>query len=87
MSDTLARIREDGVGNGFTVLDPKDGFRQDGKLWFGTCAVCNGRVTNSRLDGVWTHYKTITVSRHANGSPLRQDTQTFDYCPTARGEE
>lgn len=82
----LERIRREGVGDGFTALNTADGFRQDGALWFGECSVCGERVTNSHRDGVWTHTKTVVVSRHADGSPLQQNSTEFSYCPTERGE-
>lgn len=84
--EQVRQARENGLGNGFLVLNPEDGFRQDGSLWFGTCSVCGQRVTNSWRNGVWEHSVTVTESYHKNGSPLRQSTQTFDYCPTERGE-
>lgn len=83
----LQRIRENGEGDGFKVLDPRDGFRQDGSLWFGTCSACHERVTNSQRDGMWEHSTTVTESYHTDGSPLSQSTQFFDYCPTARRAE
>jgi hypothetical protein len=82
----LDRIRQDGVADGFTALNTADGFRQDGTLWFGDCSVCGERVFNSWRDGVWTHTKRVTVSRHADGSPLQQTSTQFAYCPTERGE-
>jgi hypothetical protein len=39
-------IREQGIGNGFTALNPADGYRKDNRLWFGNCSVCGERVTN-----------------------------------------
>ena len=27
-------IRKNGIGNGFTVIKPEDGYRKDNTLWF-----------------------------------------------------
>ena len=62
--------------NGFTVLDPHDGFRKDNRLWFGTCSVCGETVTNSHLENVWKH--TVILEQERNYTKSR----TVDYCPS-----
>jgi hypothetical protein len=69
---TLSEIREQGIGNGFTVLNPADGFRKDNTLWFGNCANCGERVTQSRFHKYWAH--TISVGQNAS--------REVDYCPS-----
>lgn len=84
----LQRIRENGEGNGFSVLEPADGFRRDGSLWFGTCSVCGERVTNSLRDGVWSHRVATGDTRDSDGFILGTASVLVGYCPTARkGEE
>lgn len=83
----LQRIRENGEGIGFSVLEPDDGFRRDGSLWFGTCSVCGERVTNSWRDGVWSHRVVTEEVRHPDGWVARSTSHQVDYCPTARNGE
>ena len=68
---TLSEIREQGIGNGFTVINPADGYRKDNTLWFGNCANCGKRVTQSRFDKFWSH--TISVGPNSF--------RDVDYCP------
>ena len=77
MTNTLSLkdIREQGIGNGFTVLNPHDGFRKDNTLWFGTCNTCGESVTQSHFDKTWNH--TVYLVKEANHSVSRQ----VDYCP------
>lgn len=87
LTDTeVQQVRENGLGNGFSVTDPADGFRQDDTLWFGTCSVCGETVHNSWRDGIWKH--TVYTSRtfYDNGLPKSSSSYDTDYCPTARGE-
>lgn len=87
MTDTeLSEIRENGLGNGFAVLNPEDGFRRDNTLWFGTCSECGESVSNSWRDGVWEHAIRTNQTYHKDGSLLSQSTRFVDYCPTQRGE-
>jgi hypothetical protein len=72
-------IREQGIGNGFTALNPADGYRKDNRLWFGNCSVCGDRVTNSNLSGVWEH--TLILEQGKNYTKSRQ----IDYCPEVGG--
>ena len=51
----IMKIRENGIGSNFRVINPADGFRKDNRLWFGTCSVCGERVVNSSFKGVWEH--------------------------------
>ncbi len=83
----IQEIRENGLGNGFTVLDPKDGFRQDNRVWFGRCSVCGEQVSNGLDDGKWNHSITKTITYHSSGAVCQTDTRYVDYCPTERGEE
>jgi hypothetical protein len=82
----LTQIRAEGLGNGFTVLNPEDGFRRDGTVWFGTCSECGEQVSNSWRDGVWEHTVRTVISYHADGvTPCQTSNQSFGYCPE-RGE-
>lgn len=83
--EEVTRVRADGLGNGFVVIDPADGFRRDGSVWFGTCSVCNERVTNSWRDGVWKH--TIYTRKVINPDGFISSSASYqsDYCPTERG--
>lgn len=72
---SLKDIREQGIGNGFTVLNPADGFRKDNTLWFGECSNCGERVTCDGFTKVWNHR--IYSVKEANHSISRQ----VDYCP------
>jgi hypothetical protein len=78
MSD-FWEIREKGIGNGFSVLNPADGYRKDNRLWFGNCSVCEERVTNSNLKGIWEH--TLILERDGLSTKSRQ----IDYCPKVGG--
>ena len=52
----IEEIREKGIGNGFTVVNPEDGFRKDNTIWFGNCSKCGNRVSNSIMTKfVWKH--------------------------------
>lgn len=82
----VERIRKNGEGNGFTVLDPADGFRGDGSLWFGTCSACGERVSNSWLDGAWEHTVYTARTYYETGMVATSTSYQTDYCPTARGE-
>ena len=83
--EEVARIRRDGVGNGFVVNSPADGFRGDGSVWFGTCSVCNERVTNSWRDGVWKHTIYTRKVINTNGFISSSNSYQSDYCPTEQG--
>jgi len=69
---SLSEIREQGIGNGFTVLNPADGFRKDNTLWFGKCDTCGETVTQSRFHKFWEH--TISVGPNTY--------RGVDYCPS-----
>ena len=71
---TIQETRTQGIGNGFKVLNPADGYRQDNRLWFGECSVCGERITNSALDGVWKHTQQLE-----NGW-----SKQIDYCPKTK---
>ena len=87
LTDTeVQQVRENGLGNGFIALEPADGFRQDGALWFGTCSVCGESVHNSWRDGIWKHTVYTNKTYHADGSLLSSTSHDTDYCPTQRGE-
>jgi hypothetical protein len=79
----LDLVLTEGIGKGFMVLDPEDGFRKDNSLWFGTCDQCGERVHNSRHTGIWEHTIILETTYHANGtSILSQKSKTVDYCPS-----
>ena len=80
--ETFEYNRINGIGSNFKVINHKDGFRNDGRLWFGECVECGETVTNSTLMGYWEHTVTTVISRHANGNPLHSQTQGFPYCPS-----
>jgi hypothetical protein len=76
------------AGNGFEVLEARDGFRKDNSMWFGKCSICGDIVTNSRADNVWMHMvwyeKGWFFSEYfLNGTPPNvAKTEKVDYCPT-----
>jgi len=63
--NNLDNIRQNGIGNGFTVSDPHDGFRKDNTLWFGKCDTCGETVTQSHFDTTWNH--TVPVDGRVGG--------------------
>lgn len=82
--ENFQQVREQGIGNGFTVLNPEYGYRKDNRLWFGECSECGERVTNSSLTGKgWEHTITTVHSRHASGTVAHATSYTIDYCPKA----
>jgi hypothetical protein len=83
--ENFQQVREMGLGNGFSVLNPADGYRKDNRLWFGECSVCGERVTNSSLTGNgWEHNLILEQTFHADGvSPLMTRSKRIDYCPMA----
>ena len=76
--ENFQSIRENGIGNGFTVLNPADGFRKDGRLWFGTCSECGESVTNSIFNGYWEHSVITKITEN------HTRTQHFPYCLKTR---
>lgn len=82
----VQHIRTAGLGNGFSVTDTRDGFRQDGALWFGTCETCGETVTNSWRDGVWTHTTYTSQTYYSTGHIATSTSKQTDYCPVERGE-
>ena len=53
---TIKEIRSNGIGDGFTVVNPHDGFRKDNTIWFGKCEECGDHVSNSFMtDYKWKH--------------------------------
>lgn len=67
----IQKIRQEGIGNGFKVINPADGYRKDNRLWFGECSLCGERLTSSLWDnGVWMH----TIQLSASSS------RKVDYC-------
>lgn len=83
--EEVSEIRKNGVGNGFSVLTPADGHRQDNTLWFGECSVCGNRVTNSIKDGVWSHTNYTSRSYNKDGVLCASSSFESDYCPKERG--
>ena len=79
-----ARIRTEGIGSNFSVLNPHDGYRKNDQLWFGTCAQCCERVTSSRHDGnAWMHRLVIEKGVPLGMSGRGDTTRQIDYCPKA----
>jgi hypothetical protein len=78
----IQQIRKEGIGNGFRVVDPHDGFRQNDQLWFGKCNKCNQMVTNSSLDGTWKHTVYTELTYWGNSSlPNSSTSHQVNYCP------
>lgn len=87
LTDTeVQQVRENGLGNGFIVTEPADGFRQDGTVWFGTCETCGETVTNSWRDGVWKHTVYSSKTYYSTGLIAQSASKQTDYCPVERGE-
>lgn len=84
----ITTIRARGIGKGFTVSDPHDGFRQNNQLWFGKCTSCGETVTNSNLTGVWEHTVYTLVEYYSKDSTFPNHTSSYkvDYCPTVEGK-
>lgn len=70
-------IRESGIGNGFTVSNPADGYRKDNRLWFGTCDTCGESVTNSSLTGKGWEHDVVVGTIGTTGKIHKR----LDYCP------
>lgn len=73
--------------NGFIALNPRDGFRQDNKLWFAQCSECGETITNSAFDGFWTH-RVYSEKGYYSKESLEKDlipnfssSRSVDYCP------
>jgi hypothetical protein len=81
--ENFEQIRVEGIGNGFTVINPADGIRKDNRLWFGTCSVCGESVTNSALNGIWKHEIVLEQKLNANGGIAYKSSKQVDYCPKA----
>lgn len=90
----IQEIREQGIGNGFSVLNPADGYRKDNSLWFGECSECGERITNSHLNGIWEHTKVFEVGHYTkeyfdkglDGLANYKRSKHIDYCPKVAGE-
>ncbi len=82
--ENFNQIREEGIGNGFSVINPHDGFRKDNRLWFGNCSECGELVTNSALTGKgWEHNLILEQTFHSDGkTPLMTRSVNVDYCPS-----
>ena len=73
----LVETRKNGIGNGFTVINPKDGYRKDNAVWFGECSKCGEMVSSSSVSlkfNGWTH----TLIRQEKGYQVHT---AIDYCP------
>ncbi len=79
----IDEIRTKGIGNGFSVLNPADGYRQDNTLWFGECSECGERISNSlNSGGVWQHELILSAEYHADGRLFTKTSRRIDYCPS-----
>jgi len=78
---TIQETRTQGIGNGFKVLNPADGYRQDNQLWFGECANCGERVTNSLFGKGWEHELILEQKVSPNGFVGYKKSRQIDYCP------
>ena len=77
--------------NGFTVLEPRDGYRKDNSLWFGKCSECGEGVSNSRHNNVWKHTvftykKYYSQDNFERGVYNQASSYQVDYCPTKEGK-
>lgn len=80
--ENFHQVREEGIGNGFTVSNPADGYRKDNRLWFGTCDTCGESVTNSSLTGNgWEHNVIMEQTVNENGFVSYRRSKNVDYCP------
>ena len=79
--ENFKQIRSEGIGNGFTVLNPEDGSRKDNRLWFGMCSECGEIVTNSNLNGIWKHEIVLEEKRYPSGVIAYRSSKQVDYCP------
>ena len=73
----MMEIRVNGIGNGFKVLNPEDGYRKDNAVWFGECSECGEHLSNSRFKGVWVH--TLVTKNEQYGYYSHTD---LEYCPS-----
>lgn len=73
----IKEIREMGIGNGFTVINPQDGFRKDNTIWNGTCSECGERVHNSVMTKyAWKHTQSVK-SKEWGYSTLQDSEKCF----------
>ena len=73
----IQEIREMGIGNGFTVINPQDGFRKDNTIWNGTCSECGERVHNSVMTKyAWKHTQSVK-SKEWGYSTLQDSEKCF----------
>lgn len=79
--ENFNQIRVEGIGNGFTVINPEDGIRKDNRLWFGECSECGQSVTNSALNGIWKHEIVLEEKRYPSGVISYRSSKQVDYCP------
>jgi hypothetical protein len=77
----LVEIRKGGIGNGFTVINPQDGYRKDNTVWFGTCSNCNEMVSSSRFssESGWTHSVVVRLI-----GTTGKEIKSVDYCPKGK---
>lgn len=76
---SISEIREKGIGNGFSVLNSADGYRQNNQVWFGECSVCGERLSSSLHDkGVWMHKLILWQDG------LSMSYRSIDYCPSVK---
>jgi hypothetical protein len=62
-AEARQRIRELGIGKGFSVINPEDGYRKDNSVWFGKCSKCGEIVSNGRFFGLeWVHTEKLSES-------------------------
>lgn len=83
----IQQIRQEGLGNGFRVIEPHDGFRKNDQLWFGKCDQCEATVTNSWLDGAWMHTVYTKLEYWGNNThPNSTTSHRVNYCPKVEGK-
>ncbi len=85
--ENFQEIREKGIGNGFTVLNPADGFRKNNQLWFGTCSECGERVTNSAVMGWGWEHKIVLVDEILPSGTRHTSSRSVNYCPTVERKD
>lgn len=79
--ENFQQVREQGIGNGFTVINPADGYQKNNRVWFGTCSVCGEMVTNSALTGNGWEHSVKGAKLTPDGEIIYTYSKSVNYCP------